>query len=84
MLEAIMAQVKENGFQIFIVRALEGKSLPSPDPSQLTLPLRENQQYVDADVIKIHQQTYPNEALNFDGASQEDLEAAIKASMMSF
>ena len=40
--------------------------------------------YLDAGTIKSHQLQYPNEALNFDGASQEDLEAAIQASMMSF
>ena len=38
MLDAILAQVKENGFEIFIVRPAEGKELPGPD--QTKPPLR--------------------------------------------
>ena len=82
MLDAIMAQVKENGFDIFIVRPPKDKTLPEPDVTKP--PLRECQTYQKVDDIKAYEAANQGKQLNFDGADGDEMEAVMKLSMQTF
>ena len=77
-LDAFLMAVKNSGYTIFVIR---GNELPLPNKSVHQENLRSNQYYIGFDYLKVYYENNKNRQLNTDGAQEEDLEKAIKASL---
>lgn len=81
-LDAFLASIKGNGFHIYSVQQGDAP-LPQPDPMQYppSQLRKESQMYMPASDIYQHWQQNKDRKLNFQGADEAELEAALKASM---
>ena len=77
-LDAFLESVKDLGYFIHTVR---GNDLPQPIKQDDVFSLRPNQLYVGLEYLDYDYQQNKGRALNTDGADQDDIQAAIKASL---
>ena len=73
--------MKNSGFTIFAIR---GHTLPGPNENEHKMNCSPNQMYVPLEVIVKHWESNKARPLNFQGADEAELEAALKASMATW
>jgi len=78
LVSSFLSSIKDEGFTIYTVR---GENLPGPIPAQFAHSMRPNQHYMLAKDIWAHWNANKGRKLNFQGADEAELDAALKASM---